>query len=474
MDYLLPLHYNEFLTWYRLGSNHVLSSRLIPVDCSDGQPIMDNRTTERVVDALPAYEDDWEVLILLLSHDEDVVEPSEGPAYVACEARDIQAVYPISTRGKRMVANRLVGQVYVHEPLCEEAVAAEEEKNQRALAFRGGNAVLAYFGLVEYSERLEQLEDEVWQAIRKRHRETSFPVEDGTFVDNLVCYDRRNPHYPQGDLGFAFDLGKIILEQYGAQKEIAKLLEKYRSEGLNTLVEDTLVDDTLWENLRHFKPYLDRLQDEADIDYPLVGCLAFLQMQETLRHQLALSSIDGIYEHARRFASEEEVAFALWLTGAFFDFTPFASEYYARVEAPFMKPQPAVEVIEGDENDGADEKLKGDVASTTDDRDKQDGTTPNAEQGELGFEKEEVESDSSDVDRKSEEDGKQDDVCPTIDDLQKISGVGAKSIEKLRDSFDNIEDLRSATKEDLIDIVGQHKGQRLYEHFEKQLHASVS
>ena len=138
-----------------------------------------------------------------------------------------------------------------------------------------------------------------------------------------------------------------------------------------------------------------------------------------------------------------------------------------------MKPKPAVEVIEGDENDGADEKLKGDVASPTDDRDKQDGTTSNAGQGELEFEGKEAESDSSDIEHSLEEDRGHDDVCPTIDDLQKISGVGAKSIEKLNDSFDSIEDLRSATEEDLIDIVGQHKGRRLHAYFEKQLYESV-
>lgn len=484
MEYLLPLHYNEFLTWYRLGSNRILRARLIPVERSpDGSLLMDDRTTEQVVGALPAYEDDWEVLVVLLSH---------GPAgrdheipYVAYNAKDMRAVYPISTRGQRMVSNRLVGQAFVHAPLCEEAVAAREEKNHRALAFRGGNAALAYFGLTRHSERLEQFEDEVWQAIRKRHQETPFPVEDGTFMDNLVCYDRRDPRYPQGDLGFAFDLGKIILEHHGANEKVKQILRPFRQEGLNELA-----DDKLWDNLAHLLPYLHHIQESVDIDYPLVGCIAFLQMQELLRHNLSLTAIEGVHEQLMARESEPEVAFALWLTGCFYDFTPFAQEYYERMEAPFVKPLPVAGAVEeaakeADAVNGKpDAEQAEDLTSLTakGEDEKCVDRASGAGQGTLGFgdvdegedENEDANAGSAVADLPPEELRTRDNVYGEIDDLVKVPGVGARSIEKLKEKFESIEGVRSATKNDLIEILGPHKGQKLHAYLRKQFEESLS
>lgn len=471
-NYLLPLHYNEFLTWYRLGSNRVLSARLIPVECSaDGHPMMNDVTTAQVVDALPAYEDDWEVLVVLLSHETEGGEPEAS--YVAYDALDIQAVYPISRRGQRMASNRLESQVYVHEPLCEEAAAAREKMNHRALAFRGGNAVLAYFDLAHHSKSLEQYKDKVWDAIQKRHEETPFPVQDGTFIDNLLCYDRRNPRYPQGDIGFAFDLGKVIIEHCGPDPDFS-LLQRYREEGL-----DVRPDDKLWENLTYFQDHLNIIQEELDIAYRPVGCIAFLQMQEYLRQHFTLSSIEGVHEQLMRLELEDELAFALWLTGCFYDFTPFAPEYYERIKAPFVKQIPAAktEKVAGEEEDRVNGEADAEQAealvpaTVTGEEDKRVGAVSDAAQGELGLEDKKATGTCTEGNGSTEE---LEYAIKKFDDLKKIAGVGNASIKKIKDQFESIGDVRSATEDELSGILRLDRARKIHAHFKKELRESVS
>ncbi|HCF57160.1 MAG TPA: hypothetical protein DFS52_04065, partial [Myxococcales bacterium] len=63
MHYLLSLSYDEFITWYRLGTKRVPSSRLLKVKVRGGAEVVrDGALVRRVMDALPDHEDDWQVL----------------------------------------------------------------------------------------------------------------------------------------------------------------------------------------------------------------------------------------------------------------------------------------------------------------------------------------------------------------------------------------------------------------------------
>ena len=58
-------------------------------------------------------------------------------------------------------------------------------------------------------------------------------------------------------------------------------------------------------------------------------------MQERLRAEPSVRTLDPLHDLLRE-KHEHDLALALWLAGVFFDFTPFASEYYQRTHAPFI------------------------------------------------------------------------------------------------------------------------------------------
>jgi hypothetical protein len=329
MHYLLSLSYDEFITWYRLGTKRVPSSRLLKVKVSGGPEVVrDGALVRRVMEALPDHEDDWQVLLILL---EGLERKPRG--HVETEFSKIKAIFPLSERGRRLLGTRLDSHVRLEQPLFEEAFAAEDERRQRELAFRGGRALLEYFGLEGYTLKFDRLHDEVWQAAKLRHLETSFPVQNGSFIANLFCYDRHEARYPRTSMGFAHDLGKVVLEHSSGGTAVRDVLTKYKTEALSGR------DAQEWvANLSLLQPHFREMELFTG-GYSGIACVAFLEMQERLRAEPSVRNMEALCDLLRR-DHERDLALALWLAGVFFDFTPFASEYYQRVRAPFVGARP--------------------------------------------------------------------------------------------------------------------------------------
>jgi len=329
MHYLLSLSYDEFTTWYRLGTKRVPSSRLLKVKVRGGAEVVrDGALVRRVMDALPDHEDDWQVLLVLL---EGLERKPRGP--VETEFSKVEAIFPLSERGRRLLGTRLDAHVRLEQPLFEEAFAAEDERRHRELAFRGGRALLECFGLKKYTAKFDRLHDEVWQAAKLRHRETSFPVQNGSFIANLFCYDRHEVRYPRTSMGFAHDLGKVVLEHSSGGTAVRDVLTKYKTEALSGR------DAQEWvANLSLLQPHFREIERFTG-EYSGIACVAFLEMQERLRAEPSVRNLEALCDLLRG-DYERDLALALWLAGVFFDFTPFASEYYQRVRAPFVGARP--------------------------------------------------------------------------------------------------------------------------------------
>jgi hypothetical protein len=329
--FLLPLSYEEFITWYRLGTKRISRNLLHKVAVrKHGDIKRDGTVVERVMADLPDYEDDWQVLLVQLELDaaprgKKTQEPIE------CELSKVRAIFPLSERGHRVLATKLDAQVRLEQPQSPflKAFAEEDEKRQRALAFRGGRALLECFGLGKFEKQFDDRKEEVWRAVMSRHQDRPFPVQDGSFITNLFCYDRHEARYPRTSIGFAYDLGKVVLEHAKADAKVRNVLTKFKSEGLLQR------GATEWVmKLPLLKPHFREIEQYTE-GYSGIACVAFFEMQERLRAEPSVRTLDPLHDLLRE-KHEHDLALALWLAGVFFDFTPFASEYYQRTHAPFI------------------------------------------------------------------------------------------------------------------------------------------
>lgn len=334
MHYLLPLSYDEFITWYRLGTKRIPPTRLRKVKVSkDGEIKPDGRVIKGVMTDLPDYEDDWQVLLIQLE-----LGGGNLPKHIECALSTVRAIFPLSERGHRVLATKLDAQVRLEQPQSPflEAFAEEDAKRQRTLAFRGGRALLECFGLGKFEEQFDDRKEEVWRAVMLRHQERPFPVQDGSFITNLFCYDRHEARYPRTSIGFAYDLGKVVLEHAKADAKVRDVLTKFKSEALLGR------DATEWVMaLPLLEPHFREIEQFTE-GYSGIACVAFLEMQARLRAEPTVRNLEALNVHLHKDYGRD-LALALWLAGVFFDFTPFASEYYQRVQAPFVLDPPKPE-----------------------------------------------------------------------------------------------------------------------------------
>jgi len=334
MHYLLPLSYDEFITWYRLGTKRIPPTRLCKVKVSkDGDIKPDGKVVKRVMTDLPDYEDDWQVLLIQLE-----LGGGNLPKHIECALSKVRAIFPLSERGHRVLATKLDAQVRLEQPQSPflKAFAEEDAKRQRALAFQGGRALLECFGLGKFEEQFADRKEEVWRAVMLRHQERPFPVQDGSFITNLFCYDRHEARYPRTSIGFAYDLGKVVLEHAKADAKVRDVLTKFKSEALVGR------DATEWVMaLPLLEPHFREIEQFTE-GYSGIACVAFLEMQARLRAEPTVRNLEALNVHLHK-DCERDLALALWLAGVFFDFTPFATEYYQRVQAPFVLDPPKPE-----------------------------------------------------------------------------------------------------------------------------------
>ena len=361
--YLLALSFNEFLDWYNRRTKAILGLRFIPVHVKGGVIEVDPTWEEWLMKSVPDYDDDFQVLFALVGLNsapkkyKRITEKSTGAGreaafYQEVQIEQVEGLYPITERGKRLLQNRIGSDVQLGSPLFEESVQQTEKERARQLSYRGGDALLDYFNLQAHQGEIDRLRDEVWEAVDLKVNEKVQKVDGEPFVKHLIVYDRHGkPHFPNSQLGYLYDYFAVvngflsdILEYSEHQHVVDELLVPARSK-LDALREK---EKDLWTALTDgiLNPEFDRLSDFSKVEvenYPPHACVLFLNLRDQLREtdRLSNTNVDAWVEGLFGLNMNKELALGLWMTGAFFDFSKFADEYYAEwLEPPFMSSPP--------------------------------------------------------------------------------------------------------------------------------------
>lgn len=342
MKYLLPLTNNEFLLWYRRSELKIMKFRLIPivdVDFASDASTLD-KVAARVVEAMPDYDEDYEVVIARV---EDIsrVPPyyfDEGkPAFINISIHNLDCVYPITERGKRLLQGRVDSNIKLADPIFESYVNASVQRRQSSLSLLGGAALLKIAGLdiAKYQDTIRLLERDALSGVSRNSRGEEFPL-DGTLIENLLCYSRHEV-MPTTDIGYFYDFGVIVSKLYLDNDDIAKLLDQYRS----CLKEITNKNKKKSAKIDYFLEKgndVTSLFDTAfNIQLSAASIIIFLKLQSELyQHQnLDKTSFKELVANLVQ-VRERDIALALWLVGVFFGFEFFCANYYEAIQPGFF------------------------------------------------------------------------------------------------------------------------------------------
>ncbi|NJR19822.1 MAG: hypothetical protein HC785_31965 [Calothrix sp. CSU_2_0] len=234
MKYLLPLTHNEFLLWYRRSSLKIMKFRLIPItdaDLSENTSTLD-KVAARVVEAMPDYDEDYEVLIARVENISTVPHYcfDEGkPVFIDISIDNLDCVYPITSRGKRLLQGRVDSNINLGKPIFESYVNASVQLRQSSLSLMGGAVLLliARLDITKYQDTIELLKHDTLLGASRSSCGEQFPF-NGTLIENLLCYSRHEV-MPTSDIGYFYDFGIIVSKLYSDNDDIANLLDKYRS-----------------------------------------------------------------------------------------------------------------------------------------------------------------------------------------------------------------------------------------------------
>jgi hypothetical protein len=345
MEYLLPLTLNEFLLWYRRSSLNIMKFRLIPIVdenfAEDGSPL--DTIGARVVEGIPDYDEDYEVLIARV---EDISRVphycfNEGkPSFINISIHNLDCVYPITSRGKRLLQGRVDSNIKVAKPIFESYVDASVQRRQSSLSLLGGEALLqiARLDIAKYQDTIEVLRNEALSGASRSSRDEQFPLV-GTLIENLLCYSRREGviPIPTTDIGYFYDFGIIVSKLYSDNDDIAKLLDQYRS----CLKEITDKSKNKSAKLHHLLEKTDDVRSLFDtaleIKLSVASIIIFLKLQSELyQHQnLDKSKLEELVTNLKM-VREHDIALALWLVGVCFGFEFFCANYYEATQPGFF------------------------------------------------------------------------------------------------------------------------------------------
>lgn len=355
---LLPITYSEFLDWYSRRSKQFLGLRLIPAEVGDNLDVVEapGEFSDVLVNTIPEYDEDFQVLIALVEgikakkyreydtgHDQ-----KRGAAVQKIDISDLERLYPITERGSRLLESRLDDWIQLGPPLFEDAIEEQDLRRNRQQARAGGNALIELYDLEEMAKSLinDEEKEEILDAVRAKVRGGDF-AEPESMLGAVVLYDRQDkPQFPSTSIGSVYDYFSIVrmwhrgkTDEEKRQELIENVLRPAQKElkqlGRKAPASQAVCSDALTECFQE-------LETVSPLDVgrcPPRAAVLFLDLRDQLRQSNSLdnTSVDEWEDVLRESGYGRELAFGLWMVGAFFNFSTFADEYYRATKPSFIR-----------------------------------------------------------------------------------------------------------------------------------------
>ncbi|MBK9097518.1 MAG: hypothetical protein IPM14_05190 [bacterium] len=331
--YLLIIYLNELNLWLKTGIKKVTKSKLVSATLSKkGIYSSINKVGEKLIKNLPDYDDDFEILIVEIPVERLSKLKKKSTEYML-PFEWISKVYPITSRGKKLLNGKLDDRIIVQEPIFENQFLPIAKEREKELGRRGAESILKIFELDGYITQFNPKSDLVDEALRLRESNSEKISAERQFMTNLVLYDRNKP-FPNNDLGYFYDIGTLlkVYENNDESKrknlrEFADTLERFKTSSEYRKLESMILE-------LHNASMIVNLEKIIN-ENVLVSSLIYLYLRNNIRegNDLEKSGLIEIYNN--EFLSlnfEEELALAFWLVGYFFGFEMVADLYYKKIK----------------------------------------------------------------------------------------------------------------------------------------------
>ena len=353
--FLLPLTYTEFLDWYNRRIKQFQGLRFIPASLSgDSNGVHVEGGWQKVlIESIPEYDEDFQVMMALVAVEKprkyreiDVNGKTKRvPNLEEVDISKLETLYPLTERGARMLRSRLDSRIRVGDPVFEEDVREQDRRRNRQQAEAGGNALLELLDLHGISEAaINNVRDEVLHSVHvKLYGAES--VEASSMLSAVIFYERHDkPDFPSTSIGSVYDYFALVndrLRQVCNESLYKEAIDEILRPARNIL-DQVGRSRSAPELLYELDPYFQDLDERTDLD--LDRCrpetaIMFLDLRDQIRRAGSLdeTNLEGWTQALRANDRELDYAMALWMVGAFFDFSQFADEYYAAVKSSFMQ-----------------------------------------------------------------------------------------------------------------------------------------
>jgi hypothetical protein len=252
--------------------------------------------------------------------------------------RCLRAFYPLTKRGKQILASRLESfRIRVEEPLDEAGVNDLWSRRTWRRVEAGGKYLLrTLIHDPQFSPSADLLEN-VRHAIEIKSSQKTDALTSKGLIPNVLCYDRHKP-IANTDIGYVVDLGVVLKERFADVPELQPLIA-----GLRTFYKENEQSRTSISGLLADPKFTALFLGKglpAEVENYVVSLVLFLKWKHQAQKAGAVSCdllIDDLKMCSGRLA-KADVEVAVWLFGAYCGFDKIAGEVYVRrpQEFPFI------------------------------------------------------------------------------------------------------------------------------------------
>ncbi len=343
--YVIALTFNEFQVLYSSSEIRIARNRplAIPTDI-DGNPNFLARSGQEVLERATHFDVEAEHSIII-----GVIEeyPPDQTHNLVCQStnpispdvfylpiRSFRSFHSLTERGGRILAGRLEGfDIDLRPPLFENDViqTIHEWSIRRAVA--GGSALVEMI-TGDDSFRVEpNFAEKAIAALNLAHSGQQLPIKAGTFLDNLLCYERHEA-LPREDIAFLMDLG-LVLKDFIEDETSQDPLSSFRDlvKALNN--SDSTLSALL--NLPDLKDVLAAIKPISETAIPLTLSTLFIRWKHMGLNSsgLDLALISSDIQDANKTHSPEDLKSVLWLFGLYWGIDRLVPDYYHRIPGEY-------------------------------------------------------------------------------------------------------------------------------------------